>query len=120
MRERAGTSFARAHIHIYYYYYYYARSSAHPCCFASRSCERTPRTLAHAHSQAEGGGGGGGGGLAAAYRAAAADPTVTAVLCGEGVGDVRVVEPAGAILARVEAEAVAALRAAAGLLAEEP
>ena len=32
----------------------------------------------------------------------------------------RVVEPAGAILARVEAEAVAALRAAAGLLAEVP
>ncbi len=51
-----------------------------------------------------------------AYRAAGGDASVTAVLCGEGVGDVRAVEPAAAVVARVAAEAVEAILAAGRLV----
>ena len=64
----------------------------------------------------EEGPGGGDSELARAYRAAGGDASVTVVLCGEGVGDVRAVEPAAAVVARVAAEAAEAILAAGRLV----
>jgi len=54
---------------------------------------------------------------AAAYKAGLADPAIGAVLSGEGVGEIRAVEEAAAVLARVEREAAEVLRASQRLLA---